>query len=134
MTSAPRTLGATTSGTTTLAIAGSSAETAAVARSIGLPMASGPTTVPLVVVATTRADIDAVRTALSLHDGCIAAVAAVRLAEDQVLAALDLGVPVVFGFCSRAELDEAIARGPASEERATAATLASIEHAIGAQP
>jgi len=118
----------------TLAVVGSSPDTIRVARALDLPVADGPTAVPLVVVVTSREDLDAVRTAVAHQEGSVAAVVAVGLAEDQVVAAYDIGVPVAFGFCSRAELDEAIAAGADSERRAVAATLASIEHAIGAQP
>ncbi|MHB8465714.1 MAG: hypothetical protein ACYDH6_20010 [Acidimicrobiales bacterium] len=112
---------------------GSCRETDKVAHDLDLPIAEGPTPTPLVVVTTSRADVEAVRAAVARSRGAIAAVVALRLPEDQAVAVYDLGVPIVFGFCAWETLRDAMAATPDVEGRSIAATLASVEQAIGVE-
>ena len=113
-----------------LTVVGSDRDTPKVASSLGLR--AGATTSPsrVVVVASSTADVEALRDAVHGGTDAIAAVVALRLDESQVVAVYDLGLPVVFGYCRRAELDAAMAAGPDADAREVAAALASIEHAL----
>jgi hypothetical protein len=115
-------------------VVGSDPETAAIARGLGLRVVRKLHAAPAVVVASSAADVDAVRDAVTRDRASIAGVVALRLEERLVVALYDLGLPVAFGYCSRADLDLAIAAAPDPEGRNLAATLAGIEHALSVRP
>jgi hypothetical protein len=116
--------------TRALVVVGSDRDTPKVAAALGLRSVAGSTRSRMVVVASTAADVDALRDAVHSGSEAIAAVVALRLDEALVVALYDLGLPVAFGFCTRDELDAAIAAAPDADGRAVAATLASVEHAL----
>jgi hypothetical protein len=111
-------------------VVGSDRDTPKVAAALGFRFAAGTTRSRMVVVASSSADVDALRDAINSGSESIVAVVALRLDEALVVALYDLGLPVAFGFCTRDELDAAIAAAPDATARAVAATLASIEHAV----
>jgi hypothetical protein len=111
-------------------VLGADPDTRHVAASLGLQAVNRVGARDVVVVASSAADVDAIRDALVEGAHTIAAVVALRLDEDLVVALYDLGLPVAFGYCTPAELDEAIAVAPDAEGRRLAASLASIEHAL----
>ncbi len=111
-------------------VVGSDRDTPKVATSLRLRSVAAVTASRMVVVASSAADVDALRDAIVVGSGAIEAVVALRLDETLVVALYDLGLPVAFGFCSRDELDAAIASAPDAEARAVAATLASVEHSL----
>lgn len=113
-----------------LTIVGSSPDTERVACGLGLPVGLGAPDERLIVLARSAQDIGAIRAALEAGMS-IVCVIAMSLAEEHVVAAYDLGLPVAFGFCALDEVDAAIAGAPDAAARELAVALASIEHAIG---
>jgi hypothetical protein len=113
-----------------LVIVGVGPDTAVVARAVGLHRGTADGPAGAIVVVSSRDDLDAVRDALRENAHRIVAIVAIRLEEDLVLAAYDLGLPVAFGYCTRAELDAAIRLAPDADGRRTAAALASIERTL----
>jgi hypothetical protein len=115
---------------TEIVVVGSAPDTPVVAQAVGLRHGRADGNSSVVVVLSGPDDIEVVRDAVASEGHTIAAVIAIRLEEHLVVAAYDLGLPVAFGYCSRAELDTAMARGSAPPERRTAAALASIEQVL----
>jgi hypothetical protein len=115
-------------------VVGSTRDTARVSQAVGLPTGSASQASGVVVVVTGTDDLDAVRDALAAGTPSIVAIVAIRLDEDLVLAAYDMGLAVAFGYCTSLELDAAIACAPDREARQIAAVLASVQHLVRSDP